>query len=235
MLLQPSIKPVLVASLSLALGLALSPLSHAGKATIMSAEGSSAEFEYAGDKLRIDMPGGKSYMLIRDGAMYVVSFEGGAPMVFNASEMMKGMASQPGQMAPSALNAEFVSLEDTGNDETVAGMAGDIYTFTFRDENGEERSEEVVLTSDARAIEFRDALFSMSAIAEELTTEDVMKQGRDLQERLESMKVGVLRYGKEMYVSEMSGEEIPAERFELPAQPMDMQGLGNMLKGLQKP
>ena len=231
MLFQPSIKPLLAASLSL--GLAVSPLSHAGKATIMSAEGSSAEFEYAGDKLRIDMPGGKSYMLIRDGAMYVVSFEGGAPMVFNASEMMKGMASQPGQMAPSALNAEFVSLEDTGNDETVAGIDGDIYTFTFRDENGEEKSEEVVLTSDPRAIEFRDALFSMSAIAEEMTTEEVMQQGRDLQERLESMNVGVLRYGQDMYVSAMSGEEIPAERFELPVQPLDMQGLGEMLKGLQ--
>jgi len=55
-----------------------------------------------------------------------------------------------------------------------------------------------------------------------------------MDERLNEMDAGVLRYGSEMIVTSLSGEDIAAERFALPAAPMDMQGLGNMLRQLSE-
>jgi hypothetical protein len=224
----------LLAAVSIASFLVVPGIAHAGKATIDSSKGGTAEIEYAEGLLRVGTPGSNSYMLIRDNTMYVVSMEGGMPMVFDASSMMKGMADGATQMAPSALMNEFVALEDTGRDEAIAGLDGDVYTFTFNDDKGNEQTEEVVLSSDDRAIEFRDALFSMSAIAEDLAGKEAMEKRMDLQERMESMNVGVLRYGNEMQVSAISGDPVPAARFELPAEPMDMQGLGGMMDAMKK-
>lgn len=224
---------MLTISVALCSALAASPLTFAGKAVVTSRDGGSADFEYADGMLRVGSNQSQnSYMLLRDGTMYVVSLEGDQPMVFNASSMMKGMAQRTTQMAPATLNSEFVSLEDTGRDETIAGMNGDVYLLTYLEDNGKEQTEEMVLSTDARAREFRDALFSMSSIAEDLAGEEAMEQGRDLKTRMDDMNVGVLRFGQEMTVTSITGETIPAERFELPAQPMNLQGLGNILGNL---
>lgn len=202
----------------------------AGKATISSGDGQPIEFEYAGDSLRMNTGEAGSYMLVLDGTMYVVSNEGGQPMVFNASSMMRGMMSSAAQFAPEQFNSEFVSLEDTGRDETVAGIKGDVYTLTYR-ENDETLSEEVVLTKDPRAREFRDAMFAMASMAEDIAGEEAAERGRDLQKEMARLNAGILRFGREMKVTAISDEKIAAARFELPAEPMDMQGLGSMLGG----
>jgi hypothetical protein len=141
--------------------LLLSPLAEAGKAVVTAEGGSQAIFEYRDDMLRIGNDQNNSYMVMREGTMYVVSLEGEQPMVFNASSMIKGMAQNTLQVAPSTLTSEFVSIKDTGRDETVAGIKGDVYEVTIR-EDGKERTDEIVLSKDKRAREFRDALFAMS-------------------------------------------------------------------------
>lgn len=223
-----------LAALSITSLLVVPGIAQAGKATVESTEGGSAEIEYAVGLLRVGTPDMNGYMLMRDDTMYIVSLEGGTPMVFNASSMMKGMSQGATQMAPSGLMNEFVDLKDTGRNESIAGVDGDVYTFTFKDDKGNEQTEEVVLSDDERAIEFRDALFSMSAIAEDIAGEEAMEQRKDLQKRMESMDVGVLRYGQEMRITAISNEKIPTERFELPAEPMDMQGLGSMLGAMSQ-
>ena len=214
--------------------LVASPAALAGKATIASSDGSSAEFEYAGDMLRMSSPQGGGYMLIRDKTMYMVSMQDGTPMVISASAMMKGIGQAMPQVGASAFTSEFISMEDTGRNETVAGIKGDVYEFSYRDENGKTITEELVVSDDDRALEFRDALFSMSTVAEAISTPDAVEQGREMQERFENMNLGVLRYGAEMKVTAISGETIQAERFELPAEPMNLQGLGDMLGNMSR-
>ena len=216
--------------LALLLTLAFALPAAAGTATIANSDGTTMTFEYrGGDLLRVGGMEDESYMLVRDNTLYVVNFNDGEPMVIDASSMMKGFSGMVQQAAPSATTAGFVSLEETGRSETVAGIKGEVYLLTTN-EDGVERTQEVVMSDDARAIEFRDAMFimgraAMDAFGEQQLAED----NKDLQKELEEMNLGVLRVGDDMTVTELSGDRIAAARFELPAEPMDMQGLGAMM------
>ncbi|MHA7816315.1 MAG: hypothetical protein ACX93N_07555 [Pseudohaliea sp.] len=216
--------------LALLLTLAFALPAAAGTATIANSDGTTMTFEYrGGDLLRVGGMEDESYMLVRDNTLYVVNFNDGEPMVIDASSMMKGFSGMVQQAAPSATTAGFVSLEETGRSETVAGIKGEVYLLTTN-EDGVERTQEVVMSDDARAIEFRDAMFIMGRAAMDAFGEkQLAEDNKDLQKELEEMNLGVLRVGDDMTVTELSGDRIAAARFELPAEPMDMQGLGAMM------
>jgi len=220
----------LPATLALSLALAAALPASAGTATIANSDGSTMTFEYRGDDLlRVGGVEDESYMLVRDNTLYVVSFNNGEPMVIDASSMMKGFSGMVQQAAPSATTAEFVSLEKTGRSETVAGIKGEVYMLTTN-EDGVERTQEIVMSDDKRAIEFRDAMFIMGRAAMDAFGEEQLKEdNKDLEKKLEEMNLGVLRVGEDMTVTALSGDSIAAARFELPAEPMDMQGLGAMM------
>lgn len=226
----------LPATLTLSLALATALPASAGTATIANSDGSTMTFEYRGDDLlRVGGMEDESYMLVRDNTLYVVSFNDGEPMVINASSMMKGFSGMVQQAAPSATTAEFVGLEKTGRSETVAGIKGDVYMLTTN-EDGVERTQEVVMSDDKRAIEFRDAMFIMGHAAMDAFDEEQLKENnKDLEKKLGEMNLGVLRVGEDMTVTELSGDRIAAARFELPAEPMDMQGLGAMMGAMGQP
>jgi hypothetical protein len=178
--------------------------------------------------LRINSDQPDSYVVVRDGNLYAVSFNDGQPMVIDAGSMMKGMANMIPQVIESDLDARLISLKDTGKDETVAGINGDVYELKIEDENGAEQTETLVLSDDKRALEFRDALFNMMSFAAKIAGTDKAPKEDDISKRLLAMDVGVLRYGSEMTVTEISGDPVPAQRFDLPAEPLDMQGLGGL-------
>jgi len=223
-LARPSLHALVGASLVFALP------ALAGTATITAGgEGQSMTFEYAGDDLLRMSTSEDTYMLVRDNTLFIVGDEGGEPMVFNASSMMRGFSGMIQQAAPAATTNEFVSLEKTGRSETVAGIKGDVYLLTMLEE-GTERTEEVVMTKDERAIEFRDALFMMArATMAALDNPQSKANSEEMEARLRDTGLGILRVGSEMTVSRISGETVAAARFELPAEPMDMQGLGAMM------
>lgn len=212
------------------LGLLAALPALAGTATITAGdEGQSMTFEYAGDDLLRMSTSEDTYMLVRDNTLYIVGNEGGEPMVFNASSMMRGFSGMMQQAAPAATTNEFVSLEATGRTETVAGIEGEVYLLTMREE-GEERTEDVVMSDDERAIEFRDALFMMArATMAALDNPESKANSEEMEARLRDTGMGILRVGQEMTVSRITGERVAAARFELPAEPMDMQGLGAMM------
>jgi hypothetical protein len=221
--------PTLMRAAPAALALALALPAAAGTATIASSDGETMTFEYRDDALLRVGVEESSYMLVRDNTLYIVSNEGGEPMVIDASSMMKGFSGMVQQAAPSATTAEFVSLEKTGRSETVAGIKGEVYMLTTR-QDGEESTQEVVMSDDKRAIEFRDALFIMGHAAMEAFGEYQLRDdNKDVQKQLADMNLGVLRVGQEMTVKEISSDSVAAARFELPAEPMDMQGLGAMM------
>jgi hypothetical protein len=220
-------KNTILTGLVIALG-ATAPV-LAGTATITSKDGNSATFEYTDTMLRMGTGDDSTYVVVRDGSLYTVSMQDGQAMVFDAGSMMRGLSGSFAQMAPSDLNQEFVSLDKTGRSETIAGIRGDVYELRFRDDKGREQSEEIVLSTDRRAREFRDAMYLMLDAFSDVASKEAMQQSKDIQSKLTDMDVGVLRYGSEMTLTAIDGDAVALARFELPAEPMDMQGLGNML------
>ena len=93
----------------------------------------------------------------------------------------------------------------------------------------------VVMSDDPRALEFREAMFTMARAGQAALDEELQAQNLDLQARLMELDLGVLRVGSDMKVTAISGDTVAAARFELPAEPMDMQGLGSMLGGMSQP
>ncbi len=215
-----------------AVALAYAHAGLAGSATVESGNMDIMVFEYAdGDKLRLNTQQDNTYMIVRDNTLYAVSYNNGQPMVVNASTMMKGfanMAKMTDQAAPSGATAEVVSIEATGSKETVAGITGEIHEITTR-EDGREVTQEVVMSSDARALEFRDALFTMVRATTDTMDEELQKNSDDFRNRLGEMNMGILRYGTEMKISAIDGDTVAASRFELPAKPVDMNDLGGMM------
>ena len=204
----------------------------AGSATVEPANGERMVFEYAdGDKLRLNLEQQNIYMIVRDDTLYSVSYNNGEPMVINASTMMKGfadMAEITDQAAPSGASAEVVSIEATGRRETVAGISGEIYEITTV-EDGREVTREVVMSSDARALEFRDAMFTMMMATAETMDPEILDNSKDFRRQLGDMNMGILRYGTEMTITAIDGDSVAAARFELPAKPMDMNDLGGLM------
>lgn len=204
----------------------------AGSATVESPGGERMVFEYAdGNKLRLNTPEQNTYMLVRDNTLYAVSYNNGQPMVVNASTMMKGfanMAEMTEQAAPAGATAEVVSIKATGRRETVAGINGEIYEIITREE-GNNITQEVVMSSDARALEFRDALFTMVRASTESMDEELRRNSEDFRNRLGDMNMGILRYGTEMKLAAIDGDTVAAARFELPAKPVDMNDLGGLM------
>jgi len=204
----------------------------AGSATVESADGESVVFEYAdGDKLRVNTRQDDTYMVVRDSTLYAVSYNNGQPMVVNASNVMQGfadMAKMTEQAAPSGTTAELVSIEATGRRETVAGISGEIYEITTREE-GRDVTQEVVMSSDARAIEFRDALFTMAQASIQALDEELQKNSWEFRNELDAMNLGILRYGSEMKIAAIDGNRVAPSRFELPAEPVDMSNLGGLM------
>jgi hypothetical protein len=213
------------------LSCAITAVAHAGTAKMQNADGSEAVFEYNSTMLRIGAGEGDTdgYAVIRDGSFYVVSLNDGQPIVMDAGSMMRGMGDMSAYAAPEDLTSEFLGIEDTGRSETVAGVAGTVYELRVRDGNGEEQREEIVLSDDPRAIEFRDALYLMIDVASSLNSQASMDAGRSIQEKLIAMDAGVLRYGQEMRITSIDDRVVDESRFALPAQPMDLEALGGML------
>ena len=216
-------------SAAIAAGALFSANALAGTAVVSMEGGGDVTYEYTDTELRMGAPSESSYAVIRDGKMYAVTYEGGQPMVIDAGSVMKGFASTMQQNAPSDLTAEIVTMENTGVEETVAGVKGEVYRVTVRDNGGQERTEEVVLSKDKRAKEFTNALFLMATLGSSLGGEDALKGAEDMKKRLDAEGVGFLRFGDEMKITSINSDAVSADRFELPAEPMDMSGLGALL------
>jgi hypothetical protein len=199
----------------------------AGSATVKSAEGELSTFEYNETMLRVSIPQGDGYLVVRDNSIYSVMQADGRTLVIDASSAMKGMGSAIAQATPSDFNAEVVSLEKTGRSETIAGIKGDVYDLRFVDEDGKEQNEELVLSDDSRALDFRDALFlMMGAAVQALDIDETTDGAKVMRNQLEALDAGILRYGGDLTLTRIDGDSVDPERFTLPAEPMDMSNLG---------
>ncbi len=203
----------------------------AGAADVRTSEGGQMKFEYrGGDQLRITTDGQNGYMVTRNGEIFMVTQSEGQVMVMSLSQTLGMFGAQAGAASPSTVEGKLLSLEPTGGTETVAGIKGEVYRVRYLDQEGQERTTDLVLSDDRRAREFQRALFTMiNGFAG--AAGKTMEGPEELQARLTKMNKGTLRFGEQMWVTAISDREIDPSRFVLPAEPMDMSAMGGMFGG----
>ncbi len=218
-----------LAGAALALGCALA---HAGTATIMNAGSSRpTQLEYRGGDLSRMAADAQSYLLNRDGKLYMVQGAAGQETVIDAGSMLSTF----GATTPRGPNpSKVISLADTGKKETVAGIRGEVWALRYIDSDGKQHDTDLVLSRDPRVRELRDALHGFTlallrgdddgvAAAERMTAE-LKQRGR-----------GMLRFGSEMRVTELSDTRVADARFALPAKPMALPDFSALMGGGSKP
>lgn len=212
--------------LSIALALAAST-AMAGTAQIESG-GQITTMEYRdGGLLRMGVSD-ESYMLVRDEKLYMVNGTPGQEMVIDASAVLGAIGSMVPEIAPTA--SEVVSIDKTGRRETVAGIPGEVWIFHYTDADGVEQSEEMVVSSDPRAAEFRDAMQDFGRSMMITMGQDPDAVGA-MDDTLDTEGVGMLRVGDSMKVVSISRDTVSESRFELPAAPTDMSALSGLFSG----
>lgn len=194
------------------------------------------EFEFDGDRLRMDMPqsDAQGYMLLRDSKVFMVTNQGGQPMVFDLSamgQMFAGMMNHADLDVGNELNGVY-RLEDTGRTETVAGIEGRVYLASYTDEDGTNRTDEMVIGSHPVLREFSQTMGAWGQALAASFGVDTARASYD-----ESMALiygkgdGVLRFGNTYRIASLSQADIVASRFDLPANPQQMPNFGALLSG----
>ena len=118
----------------------------AGTADVVSSDGATMTFEYQGDKLRMNTAQSPdSYMVLRDGHVYIVSRANGQLMVIDAYQAMGMFGDMIGAAAPDMVSGEVISLEATGRMEERAGIRGEIYQLRYIAEEGKKRERGLVV------------------------------------------------------------------------------------------
>lgn len=168
---------------------------------------------------------GNNYMLLRDGNLYMVTDQQGEPMVmdmadFHAMTQRMGAGGAP-DMAADDMTA-VKRLTDTGRNEAVAGIQGRVYELVWLDGRGEQRTDELVLSSDERARAFTEVWSNI--IRQMDTAFDKPGDGsRQLKESLDSEGMGFLRMGDRFRLTALRQDAFPSGHFELPGPVMDME------------
>ncbi|MEX1082300.1 MAG: hypothetical protein WD382_12200 [Halofilum sp. (in: g-proteobacteria)] len=173
-----------------------------------------------GGAMRMEMPEQPgAYMLVRDGTGYSVAQQGGRTMVIDMSSIREmGAAGGGGQeMAPDDFGS-LEELENTGERETVAGVAGEVYRVIWTGPDGNRNEDRAVLSSEPLALELTRAF---AETTEALSGSDQESFGQVVDEH----GLGILRFADHFEVVAVSDDDPAGSVFELPAEPMTMQDL----------
>jgi hypothetical protein len=208
-----------------------------GKAVIEAGSGkdrTQSTIEFDGAKMRMDVTGqAEAYMIMRDGKIYSVSDQNGQPFVIDMAgmgKMLGGMAQQSMANVDQNVN-EFISLTDAGRNETIAGINGRVHVLTYVDDNGQRKSEEIVLAKDKRLREMSESLDLMGKTMAQIFGVKVPDGSYRMNQEIMGKGNGILRFGSEYRLVSISGDTPSASRFNLPAQPQQMPDLGSLLSG----
>lgn len=172
------------------------------------------------ETLRMDIGDDTDYMLVRDGKMYMVSESEGEINVMDLS----GMSAMVQAMASSGINDDnpfgsIESIEATGATANVAGIAGQVYRITSINANSSPETVDAVLTDDPLVIEMTQAyLTSITAMAGPALTQA-------FESSLPDDNRGLLSMEDQFRIDSINRSDPPAATFELPAEPVGLEGL----------
>ncbi|WP_435106403.1 hypothetical protein [Arhodomonas sp. AD133] len=206
-----------------ALALAALPAAAAGTATLementtkQSMESMSYVWNDAG-AARMGMPGEAGYMVVRDGATYMVSGSGADAMVIDLGSLQKMMGDKQ-KSGTGFGDTEVISVDATGETETVAGISGEVYDLKWRQEGSVEEAR-AVLSDHPLAFELTRGWATMADAFG--TGPEADKDG--LMRMLMDRELGLLKVEGKFEIAEISDTEPDAALFELPAEPMTFQ------------
>ncbi|ATJ81598.1 hypothetical protein ACFPTY_01330 [Halomonas beimenensis] len=197
-----------------------------GQATLesRSPQGSAAmEVQWAGDDLRMDFPqqAQAGYMLLKDGKGYMVSRMQGQTMVMDLARLREMAEEMGGGQAAAGLASQQAAsvdaLEATGNQETVAGLEGDVYRLEWTDKAGDVHDDELVLSDDAQVLELMAAFH---AYQQSMTGEP-----DPIALELESRGLGMLRFGDRFRITGLADAAPDASVFALPEDAMTFEDM----------
>lgn len=188
-----------------------------GTATIASNDSQQdMQIQWAGDKMRMDFPSQQhGYMLMRDGKGYMVTQQGGQPLIMDMSmlrDMSDSMGDDTGAMASQAETVD--SLEATGETQTVAGLEGEVYRLEWTDRGGQSHEDTLVLSDDPLAHEMLNAFQNY--------VEAVMGRADPIGKAVLERDLGMLRFGDRFEVADIADTTPDAGTFELPENAITM-------------
>jgi hypothetical protein len=202
--------------------------SAGGVATVeVRAEGEVQQvvYEFKGDQLRMGMPGGmEGYMLFTGGVPYMV-MTGEQTMVLDLRQSMAMVGSMVKMEAPGTVDG-FVSLTPTGRRETVAGIPGEVFQLVTT-EDGQRTTREMVLSNDARARKFSEAMLTFGKAMAQLS--GVGANDAEFDKALGNR--GMLRMGSEFQLVRYEDRTPGDDRFRLPAPPTQLPNLEGLFGG----
>lgn len=213
-----------------ALFLFATPVWAGGQAVLQSGSGTHAEQVQLAwldaEHLRMDIPRPSAEILLRQGSLYAITQVGGVPIVADVANIdqmaqIMGQGSQFSGQIDRKLARSVQSFKATGQHETVAGIRGEVYQITWRDEQGAEHSDQAVLSAAPAVVELTRALQNMGVAAKkggDARSAEVLRRG-----------LGVLRYGHDYRLISLSTRPPAVSDLELPTQGLDVQKL---LQGL---
>lgn len=206
------------------------PLLAAGTATLDNGNESNEFVWQDTQTARINLPAEDGYMVLREGKLYMVNTNAGSgmPPVVEIGDMMQGMVEAFADDA-SPLSQKVDSLTKTGQTETIAGIKGDLYDVVLVNDQGETRSDQLVLTGDALAVEMTAAYLAVSEALVGAKRVDAFREALPKGQR------GLLRLGDDMSVQSLSKDQPATDAFDLPAEPVDFANMmQQMMEQMQK-
>lgn len=232
-----------------ALGLALCGLAQAaGTAHYRLQESDSSgrpvqlRLEYTDTMLRMQTdPQQGGYGLVRADGTYGVFDLNGRQMVADAAQLgqwLRLLSVDPGKFlqvgsGPAAV-AEFVSLDDLGRRESVAGVDGRVYRLAYLNPQGEERRVEAVLTQDPEVVSYTRRFIEAARRLQQSLGQPVPAGTVRLADEVLARGLGMLRVDNLMTLSRLDRTAPQAARFELPAQPMQLPDVLGLAERLRK-
>lgn len=197
-------------------------------------------------QLRMDvnapgMPAGtRAYQLLLQDKLYSVTHQGGDLVVMEMGPLLR----MAGRMAPARNWAdpgdgvhEVLDLRDTGRSERLAGIDGTVFELDYRDAQGQNHTQELVLSQDPTVYQLTQAMGHYARVMAQALGQPAAPGRDQLDSRLQGQRVGLLRMGQTLRAVQVSAEAPAAERFQLPASPMalpampELGALGALMTG----
>ncbi len=173
--------------------------------------------------VRVDMTSAinqKTTMLKLGNKVYVIT----GKVVQDVGQLAKLMAAMGKANKSSHKTPAPIKYKDTGKTETIAGIKGKVYRFVERG-----KRHEIVLGKDKGLQSAVLGLIEISKAATSMMPEDNMKR---MQQDAAIKNLAMLRLDNRVRLQSINTQSIPASTFKLPAEPQQMGGVGELMKGL---
>ena len=197
--------------------------SDSGQAFLIE-EGTHVHVEFrAPHLLRISDSSGEGYMLMRDSKLYIVVDDAEQVMVVDvvaAASAYGDAFAQEGVWNEEI--REVIDFTRTGKRENIAGIQGEEFSLTFIDGNGDTQKQSMILSRDAMVVALTQAMHEMSKLLLRASGGELPKSVAQMEQHIIEGGWGLLKQGTDFQLAMITADAPQANRFNLPAEPMDL-------------